>query len=119
MTKDIPFVSTKEAGSISGRRFPERPFIEAAAFEVSAGKLRDLADQVRATLPLPTAITRLQLNQEAGAVVCTWCAHQFVVTPMLQVFELKGTKLYLTEISILIQALLERQFLQKQPISNS
>lgn len=97
----------------------EGSVVETVGYEVSRQRLQELADHVRTALPLSTAITRLQLNCEAGAVVFTWCGRQFVLTPMLQVFELRGTKLYLTEISVLIQALVERHVLQKPPVPYS
>lgn len=67
-------------------------------------KLEELAQYIRATLPQAKAISHLNINEQARIVTFTWHARQFIVKTSYEVLELKGTTLFITGASMLIQA---------------
>lgn len=69
-------------------------------------ELDDLTLYIRKILPDPKALANLRTNPQAGVVEFNWHARHFVVTPTLEVFELKGKTLLVTGASMLIQAAL-------------
>lgn len=77
--------------------------------ERASQSLEDLSQNVRRTVPIPSAISRLEINQPAGYVELTWQSRHFVVKPSLEVFELKGKTLFVNGATMLIQSVLTRQ----------
>ena len=67
-------------------------------------KLEELAQYIRATLPQAKAITHLEINEQARIVTFAWHARHFIVKANYEVLELKGTSLFITGASMLIQA---------------
>lgn len=66
-------------------------------------------ENVRRAVPIPSSISRLEVNLASGFVDLTWQSRHFVVKPPLEVFELKGKTLFVTGVSMLIQTILTRQ----------
>lgn len=69
-------------------------------------ELKDLTGYIRKMLPDLKQLTNMRNNETAGAVEFDWHSRHFLVTPTLNVFELKGQSLILTCSSILMQAAL-------------
>ncbi len=69
-------------------------------------ELDDLTRHVRLMLPDLKQLSHMRHNEQAGVIEFDWHARHFVVTPTLNVFELKGQSLILTCSSILMQAAL-------------
>ena len=69
-------------------------------------ELDDLTKYIRRMLPDLKQLSNMRHNESAGAVEFDWHARHYVVTTVLNVFELKGQSLILTCASILMQAAL-------------
>jgi len=51
----------------------------------------------------------LEANQKISAVIFTWFGTEFVVKPTLNVLELRGTQLYVSGLSILMETVLKQK----------
>ena len=72
-------------------------------------KLEELAQHIRATLPLAKTMTHLEINEQARIVAFVWHARHFIVKTSYEVLELKGTSLFITGASILMQAVFTKK----------
>ncbi|KKU67181.1 MAG: hypothetical protein UX89_C0017G0006 [Parcubacteria group bacterium GW2011_GWA2_47_16] len=72
--------------------------------------LEQLAALVQRTMPKP-GISGLKKDADAGVVIFTFQSREFVVKPTsssrLEIFELKGTKLFITGASRLAQVIID------------
>lgn len=80
--------------------------------------LDELVHHIRKTVPQSKTITRMTSDQKAGAVMFDWQSRKFAVKKSLQVFEMKGPKLYKTGASTLLQANLEARAENQMVIAN-
>lgn len=67
-------------------------------------KLEELVKYIVRILPQAKSISNLHKDSKAGIVTFNWNFHKFVVKPSLEVLEIKGTNLFITGASILMQA---------------
>lgn len=88
------------------RRAPPSVFPERLETMATIQELNDLTQHIRRTLPDRKQLINMRPNEPAGMVEFDWHARHFIVTPTLNVFELKGQSLILTCSSILMQAAL-------------
>jgi hypothetical protein len=68
--------------------------------------LEDLVRFIRQVLPRRLALENLRMDEATSVVRFEWQKKQFVVKRSLKVFELKGSKLYMSSHSILVQTAL-------------
>ena len=72
-------------------------------------KLEELAQYIRATLPQAKTITHLEINEQARIVTFAWHARHFIIKTNYEVLELKGTSLFVTGASMLMQAVFTKK----------
>ncbi len=80
--------------------------------------LEELVHHIRKTVPQSKRITHMASDQKAGAVMFDWQSRKFAVKKSLQVFEMKGPRLYITGASTLLQANLEARVQNQKVIAN-
>ena len=66
-------------------------------------QLEELAQYIRLTVPQSKFIEGLQIKETAGVVSFRWQGREFLVKPSLEVFESKGTNVFITGASALMQ----------------
>ncbi|MSU04730.1 MAG: hypothetical protein EXS23_05780 [Pedosphaera sp.] len=71
--------------------------------------LTELPGYLRKTLPDPKFITAIEVREEIGAVMFRWHGIQFLVERSLRVLEVRERKLYISNLSTLLQAILARR----------
>ncbi len=71
--------------------------------------LSELPGYLRKTLPDPKFITEIEVRENIGAVMFRWHGIHFLVERSLRVLELRERKLYISNLSTLLQAILARR----------
>ncbi|MCF7765838.1 MAG: hypothetical protein K9N62_19385 [Verrucomicrobia bacterium] len=76
--------------------------------------LDELIQHLKRTLPQPKSILQIKPSEEGKYVTFVWNGRTFLVRQNLQVFEVKGTKVFITGASSLMQsALVVKNYHQK------
>jgi hypothetical protein len=76
--------------------------------------LDELIQHLKHTLPQPKAILHIKPSDEGKYITFVWNGRTFLVRQNLQVFEVKGTKVFITGASSLMQsALVVKNYHQK------
>jgi len=68
--------------------------------------LEDLVQYLRKNVPQPKAIKHMVADDKAKVITFEWQSRRFAVQTSLQTFELKGTGLFITGASSLLQLIL-------------
>lgn len=66
-------------------------------------QLEELAEYIRRAVPQSRLIENLQVKEKADVVSFRWQGREFLVKPSLEVFESKGTNVFITGASVLMQ----------------
>ena len=70
---------------------------------LDAESVENLGSFLRQAVPQPKAIHKLRVNHDFGYVTFAWYGREFLVNRLKQVFELRGQKLFVTALSMLMQ----------------
>ena len=79
--------------------------------------LEQLAQYVQRTIPEPRALAALKVHEQSNYVAFQWHSTQFVIKKSMQVFELKGHDIFVSGLSVLMQAALMRTERNERVIS--
>lgn len=70
---------------------------------LEAESVEDLGSFLQRSVPQPKAMSRLKVNHDFGYATFAWYGREFLVNKSKQVFELRGQKLFVTALSMLMQ----------------
>lgn len=72
-------------------------------------KLQNLPNYLRKVLPDPEFISNVEIREGIQAVLFRWHGVHFLVDPTLRVLEVRDRKLYLSNLTTLLQTILTRR----------